>query len=383
VVTGDAVPRQVLDRHAERQPDPTLRPSEAAASEWDDFLARTPGGSHRQSSRWAAVKQLQGWEARRLVERRDGHIVAGAQLLIKPLPGLSFLGKIGYCSKGPLLGEHDPELAAHMLGRIHRFCRREHVQVLIVQPPEDRPSFDDLLVRAGYVASPVPVAPRATVLVDIAPELDVIEQRLGKNLRKQLRRAERRGMGVRRGGSADIPTFYALLTAASERLDYPIFPAGYYQRLWDVFSANGNAQLFLAEYEGHAVSAGLCLVFGDRVVPTALAWSGEHGDLNPNDLVLWHMLQWAKSRGLQCLELENLSYDLAVALVAGVDPAALRPKGSDAFKLKWSTDVVLVPMPYLHLAHPVAGFSLRCVPERVFGPALQTLATRLRPTTEG
>lgn len=54
--------------------------------DWDAFLAKTPGGHYTQSSLWAKMKALSGWKATRLVVAREDSIIAGAQLLTRPLP---------------------------------------------------------------------------------------------------------------------------------------------------------------------------------------------------------------------------------------------------------------------------------------------------------
>ena len=66
---------------------------------WDTFLAETPGGHHVQTSLWAQVRAAAGWRAVRVVARRGDGIVAGAQVLIRPLP---LVGAIGYVPRGPL-----------------------------------------------------------------------------------------------------------------------------------------------------------------------------------------------------------------------------------------------------------------------------------------
>jgi lipid II:glycine glycyltransferase (peptidoglycan interpeptide bridge formation enzyme) len=352
------------------------------AAEWDGFLEVTPGGSYRQTSAWAEVKALQGWETRRSVVRRDGRIVAGAQLLIKPLPVVPALGGIAYCGLGPVLALDDPELAAQLLEQLGQQCRRERVRVLLVQPPDEGPSLDDALEARGFVESPIAVAPRATALVDLRRDLATIEQDLGRSLRKQLRRAHRRDVVVREGDREDIAVFHRLLVAAGDRLAYGVFPLAYYERLWDAFG-DARTRLFLAEHGGRTLSATMCLAMRDRVVSVAIGWGGEGAELHPNDVLDWHTIRWARERGYRYVELENLSQDLAVQLVAGADPATTAGDGSDRYKLKWATDVVVRPAPRLYVTVPFLRAVLRHVPLTRFRSTMKRLSTRFRPTAGG
>ena len=83
---------------------------------WDAFLDRMPGSSHVQTSTWARVKAIHGWQAERVMIMQGDEIVAGAQLLMGPLPIAGNIGgKVGYVTKGPILTKDDPELIKLMM----------------------------------------------------------------------------------------------------------------------------------------------------------------------------------------------------------------------------------------------------------------------------
>jgi hypothetical protein len=346
---------------------------------WDAFVAGTAGGSYRQSSLWAATKAPHGWTSRRLLHRRDDEIVAGAQLLVRPLPGVPWLGNIAHCARGPLIADRHAAVVAELEKALRRWCRRERVRVLIVQPPEGDDIVVPQLVRSRWAPSPIPVAPRSTALIDLTPELSTIWERLGRSLRRHLRRAEHAGVRVRRGSSRDVALFHRLHATAGARLGYDAFSLAYFQHLYDTFAAVGKAEIFFTEHEGRTLTAVLCLVFGDRAVSTVMGWSGDGAHLCPNDVLFWHTIRWAKTRGLRQLELENLSDHVARGLAAGRPLEDLSPSGSDRFKLKWNPDAVPCPPPYLHLSDPVARALFRRVPQPRLEAALRRLAARSRP----
>ncbi|MFA9432459.1 lipid II:glycine glycyltransferase FemX [Egicoccus sp. AB-alg2] len=354
----------------------TATPDTRTQDTWDRFLARTPDGSFRQSTAWARVKARQGWHASRVVLRHGDEILGGAQVLSKPLPGGPITGRIAYCSHAPLLREPDPVLATRILAQLRVWCRRQRVRALVVQPPRGDQAVGPLLDDLGCVPSPVPVAPRATVRLDLAPDLTTIEQRLGKSLRKHLRRAARAGVTVRRGGRDDLATFHRLLVAAAARLDYAVFGRSYYEALWDEFGH--DVAIFLAEVHGVPVSAQLALVHGDTLHALAQGWDGSHGEAYPNDVIDWHVVAHAKTRGLRWYDLENLSLDVAERLVAGVGTDRLTMNGSDRYKLKWGNDVVVFPQPRLYLPDPVVRrLGGRIPPSAVLAQA-QRLGARVR-----
>jgi lipid II:glycine glycyltransferase (peptidoglycan interpeptide bridge formation enzyme) len=348
---------------------------------WDAFLASTPGGSYKQTGSWARVKALQGWRARRIVvhDETGERVLGGAQILVRPLPVAGFAGRIGYVVKGPLVMEHDPVLQARLLHEIDQLCRVERISVIIVQPPEDAPPFDSLLLDHGYIPSPLSLAPTSTVVVDLDADIDVLRQRLGKQLRRNIRRAEAAGVVVRHGARADLDDFYRLLSLASQRLRYPIFPRAYYERIWDEFSPKGGAQLFVAELDGQVVSIQLCVTFRRTMFSKALAWSGQHRGVSVNDALDWYAIAWARAHGIEYYDLESISDDLARRLLDGGEPTASEMRGSDAYKLKWSRRVVMFPPPYLRVTNPVLRGVVRRAPERLMTSALRELRARFRP----
>ncbi|HSK91497.1 MAG TPA: peptidoglycan bridge formation glycyltransferase FemA/FemB family protein, partial [Euzebyales bacterium] len=204
-------------------------------AQWDAFVASTVGGSHRQTSAWGRLKAHQGWKTRRVVVSgaHRTRLAGGAQILFKPLPAIPFAGRIAYVVKGPLLAESDSSLGSRLLDEIDRVCRDERIRAVMVQPPEDAPPIESLLTAHGYLPSPVALAPPATVVVDLDADVDVLWSRLSRQLRKNIRRAETRGVVVRPGERVDLGDFHRLLTAASERLGYPISPRAYYEQLWE------------------------------------------------------------------------------------------------------------------------------------------------------
>ena len=67
----------------------------------------------------------------------------------------------------------------------------------------------------GFRATPVTPTPRATILVDLNPDLDEILSRMRRSGRKAVRRSLRNGVAVREGTEADVATFCGLADATS------------------------------------------------------------------------------------------------------------------------------------------------------------------------
>lgn len=74
------------------------------AQEWDRFLESVPDNHHLQTSLWAELKSPSGWQASRLALRDNNKIVAGLQILHRPL---SKFGRVGYGPRGPVFARDE------------------------------------------------------------------------------------------------------------------------------------------------------------------------------------------------------------------------------------------------------------------------------------
>jgi lipid II:glycine glycyltransferase (peptidoglycan interpeptide bridge formation enzyme) len=353
--------------------------SQAAVDEaWDGFLAETPGGHHLQTSLWARTKAPLGWRVARAVVRRGDRIVAGAQLLHRPI---SILGSVGYVSRGPLLAFDEPALREAMLRSLRDLARVHRIQYLMVQPPLGGESFVDELVRRGCrpAAELLEPHPSATVMVDLAPEPDELLASMKKTTRYNVRKGQRNGATIREGSDADLAVFHRLLAATGERQSFGIPSQAYFADMWRIMAPAGHLKLFLAEYEGEVVSAGLMVAFGDTVTYKRGAWSGRHGDRHPNELMHWTVMQWAKEQGYRYYDFDGIEAEVAqVVLRDGALPANL-PRTVTTFKLGFGGKVVLSPGGYEWIENRLLRWGYYTVLPRVMqSPAARRITKSLR-----
>lgn len=308
---------------------------------WDDFVAVTPGGSHVQTSRWAAVKAATGWSARLVVARRGSEIVGGCQLLVRRTgPAL-----LAYAPRGPLVARGEDEALAALIDRVVRAARGRRPSYLKVQPPVGRADMAGALLAHGFAASDLEAAPRATVLVDVTAEPEAMLARMRSGSRANVRKALRRGVTVRSGGEGDFAAFGALLEATGRRQAFDPYPVAYFRRMWEIFGRDGRSELVLAEHEGRLLSGLLVVGFGDTAAFKIGGWSGEQPQLRPNELAHWTAMRWAHERGYRWYDLEGFPPEVERALARGEDLPEART-GVAWFKLGLGGEVRVLPGAY-------------------------------------
>ncbi len=331
--------------HLSREPDD---------APWDAFLARTPGGHYVQTSMWGQVKSFLGWKSIRLMVTLGGHIVAGAQLLIRRI---GLFGPIAVVSKGPVFASGDPDLRRLVFEELNRTAKAQGARCLVLQPPEDCESLARLLARRGFAPLSIELAPTATILLDLSKGLGEIEAAMKKKTRRYIRRGLRHGITCREGGEGDLDHFYRMLQATSQRQKWSIYSKGYFAQVMRVFGRNDHAKLFLAEYQGEVVSAQLLIGFGDTVTAKNFGWSGLHGSLGPNHVLEWNCIEWAKARGYRYYDLEGIHPETAAAVLQGQSVGGQAKHAWCHYKLQYGGQVVLYPKAQLCCYNPVAHWA--------------------------
>lgn len=325
--------------------------------EWDQFLTRTPLGHIQQASRWALARQPDGWQPLRVLLSVDDELAGGFQLLTRT----TRLGRIGYIYKGPVLTRPTPAMQDLLLGQVVATARDHRLRVVIAQPPDADAWPAKVFARHGFVDNHVFDVIAAGMLVDLAPGLDAVWAGLHKSTREQLRRAERKGVHVRLGDTADLAVFFRMMVATCERQRTAPSPASEeaLRAIWNALAPPGWIRLWLAECEGECVAGLLGLCFGSRVTLWKKGWSGRYRERNPNRLLTFEAIRWAQQNGFALFDIARLDKQLALALQRGETPGQSEADGRDLFFLGFGGRPVVLPDSFLYVANPLLRPALK------------------------
>jgi len=266
-----------------------------------------------QSSRWGEFKVRFGWRMERVALALEGRIVAGAQVLFRPLPWGQTLA---YVPKGPLVDWDDPQQVRALAATIADVARRQRAIALKIEPelPDD-PQTADMLTGYGFRLGHT-IQPRSTIVLDLVPEPDAILAQMKSKWRYNVRLSERKGVSVREGTRADLPAFQRLINETGQRDGFGVHSAAYHAAAYDLFVPVGQAVWLLAEAEGQMLAAIVVFAFGDKAWYFWGASGGEHRNLMPNHGLQWAAVRWARDRGCRTYDLWGIPDEV------GSDPDA-------------------------------------------------------------
>lgn len=274
-------------------------------AEWDAFVAQHAAGSLLQTTNWARLKSRFGWHSQRVWLRRDGQLVAGAQMLIRS--AAMGLIRVAYIPHGPLVDWDDEEQLSVLLNQLDHAVYGERAGLLKMEPLlwqslMSQADWQALCQREGCLPDTGTIQPPRTLIVDLtAPEEEILA-RMKQKTRYNIRLSAKKGITVRQGSAGDIPLFNQLMQVTGTRNTFGVHEPRYYQAAFELFSPNDVA-LWLAEYEEKPLAAIMVFVNGNRAAYLYGASGDEERQRMPTYAVQWAAMRWAKERGCHTYDL--------------------------------------------------------------------------------
>ena len=275
------------------------------AGPWDDFVRSHADGT---------VEHLFAWQPifRDVFHQRPVYLIAqtaGAVRGVLPLvcvPSL-LLGKtvvsLPYTSYGGLLATDAPTadaLAAHAgtiaakFGAARLEFRNSHRY------------FERSACRQHKVGARLPLPATS----------DALWTSLDRKVRNQIRKAQKEGLVVERGGGELLESFYKVFAENMRDLGTPVFPRALFEH---ALRAVPDSSVFVVRLNSTPVAASITLGWRDSVlVPWASALR-RYRHLSPNMLLYWSMLEHAVAGGYNVFDFGR----------------STRDGGTHQFKLQW------------------------------------------------
>ena len=294
---------------------------------WNSLIATLPNPHILQTWEWGQVKARYGWQVLPQTWQDDqGRVMAAALVLqraVSVLRGLIRL-RILYVPKGPLLDWGDADLRHRVLKDLSDLARQQGAIFIKIDPDvilgegyPGQPGAHELdtglavqsdLQAAGWHFSEEQIQFRNTVLIDLHPTEAELLERMKQKTRYNIRLAERKGVKVRIGDSADLEALYRLYAETSIRDGFVIRDEAYYRSVWDTFMQAGLAEPLIAElHETGAppelLAALVLFHFAGRAWYLYGMSSERHRQVMPNHLLQWEAIRRAKFAGCQAYDL--------------------------------------------------------------------------------
>jgi lipid II:glycine glycyltransferase (peptidoglycan interpeptide bridge formation enzyme) len=303
--------------------------------EWNKIVANLPGSHLLQTSEWAQVKEIYGWQPLPFVwydHQSDGtldgdKVIAAAMILKKEISYAGVSTRIGifYSPKGPLLNWSDNAIRQRVLDDLENFTRQRAGIFMKIDPDlelgrgipgsteaiENGPGVGtvDELMQRGWRFSADQIQLRNTVMVGLSRSEEEIFARMKQKTRYNIRLASKKGVTVRHGTLEDLPMLYSMYAETSIRDGFVIRNQEYYARVWSEFmnekplDYSPTAVPLIAEVGGEPVAAVFVYLFSERAYYIYGMSREVHREKMPNHLLQWEAMRYAKSMGCRQYDL--------------------------------------------------------------------------------
>ena len=255
---------------------------------WGDFVARHPSATPFHHPDWAKlIADCYGFRAFAVaIGDASGEIRAGLPVVevchLRAEPKWVTLPFTDYCP--PLVS---PEEETGLICALQRASKAAGIRSVEVRAP------------VGGASSAGRGALRHVIALNGDPA--AVHAGFGRSVRKNIQRAERRGVTIRRAEHREdlVDTFYRLHLRTRRRLGVPVQPRRFFRMLWESIIRTGLGSVFIAEASARPVAAEVLLSWNGTTISKYSASDERAWTLRANSLITWHLIKTACQQGSQ------------------------------------------------------------------------------------
>ena len=170
------------------------------------------------------------------------------------------------------------------------------VEQLVTLARQRRARIVELRCSRRLAIDAQPLESKVNMTLALEPA-DASWRRFDKSVRNQIRKAERAGLTVERGGPADLAVFYDVFVERMRDLGSPVHAFEFLRQVVESFGS--GARVMLVKLRGVAIGGLVALAFKDRLVVPWSTCRKEYFALCPNMLLYWETIRAAAADGFE------------------------------------------------------------------------------------
>lgn len=268
---------------------PTVhRASVSDRTDWDEFVESHPDATGYHAWAWREVFERSfGHRSEYLVARRDGDRRIQGVLPLTEIRSRVFgrsLTSLPFVNYGGVLA-----------------CSELAAQTLVTAATEIARAHGCGYVELRHLRRQFPELPHRQHKVSMHLPLNAgMWERLDRKVRNQIRKAEKSGLTVDRGGAELVPEFYRVFARNMRDLGTPVYAQRFFDEVVAAFP--DRTRVVVVRLQGAAVAGAVTYQTGTRV---EVPWASSIRDYNPlcpNHLLYWHAIETAIADGCAVLD---------------------------------------------------------------------------------
>jgi len=306
-----------LDRERVKKPSPDaawqVEVDRATPAEWSDMLDLFDDANIYQTRSYGAVR----WGRKslsHLVLKRNDEVVGIAQLRIVRPTRLKF--GMAYLRWGPICqrrgSDLDPEVVARMAEALYQEYVVKERLLLQILPNAFVGTARAEMFRTAFsnfaLEPPTPANLYRTFVVDLSPSLSELRKKLDPKWRNKLAGAEKNGLTVRAGRTADqYRTFCEMYRQMRNRKTFDTtVDVEEFDRIQQDLPEDQRMQILIGEQRGTPVAGVVVSAMGHSAIYLLGATSDDGLKAKGSYLLQWTAIQWLKENGIRWYDLGGI-----------------------------------------------------------------------------
>jgi len=173
------------------------------------------------------------------------------------------------------------------INKVAELAKKENCIFLRIEPMKEL-EIETLKLK---IQRSVDILPSQTLILDLTQTEEEILKNMHQKTRYNIRLAGKKGVEIKE--SNDIDKFWKLMQETTERDKFRAHDKSYYEKM----IASKIVKLYIAEYEGKILTAGIFVFYDDTVTYLHGASTHEHKNVMAPYLLHWEMIKLAKKQG--------------------------------------------------------------------------------------
>lgn len=267
--------------------------------QWNELLMKSEVCDAFQTYEWAQVQRNGlGMKPFFSIVYDHGNAIGGVMFFKKKMMGLIDSYEI---RGGPLYLKGNREAVMRSILKTLNKKRKRALNLLFVPFPPINNSFEQTFKSEGYFCYPF-----RTIIINLDRSLQDIWQALNKRARWGVRKAERVGLKVKVATVwKEWEQFYHIFSIHGKEKQYPPEPLEFFREMFKLHHKN-MARLFLAQHQKRTIAGSLFLIYNQNMIFLQNASESAFLSYNPNNLLQWKSIEWAKENGVTIYDMNGL-----------------------------------------------------------------------------
>ncbi len=270
----------------------------------DKFVYENPKTSIFQTSHMAEVyNRSKGCSALILaaIDEDSGRILASllAKILEEKQGFLRSFSRHSTIRGGPIFvdNEHSSAVVSRLLQHYNETIKK-NVLYSRIYPLNDASQIIPAIKENGYEYEYW-----QNFLIVLTKTKEELCSKLKWDKKRAINKAKAKGVEIEEiSDKRLIPTFYDLVNETYINRRTPLEDISFFNAVFDVLVPKDMAKFFVAKYDGKYIATRLVLTYKETIYDWNVGASKDYLSLYPNDLLVWHILEWGQENSFHTFD---------------------------------------------------------------------------------